>query len=126
MTTPKSISFHSLKEEEKYEASSGEEPRGFIENYCVMLIALFRTSAAQSWPGSPHTGAGDAEGSPLRGARVPAGCARAGERREGGRAPTSARVPGLGTTLLALLRLQLVDGRSWALGAVTVGSNTLD
>ena len=29
----------------KYEAGSGDEPRGFIGNYCVMLIALFKKSA---------------------------------------------------------------------------------
>ena len=29
----------------KYEAGSGVEPRGFIGNYCVMLIALFKKSA---------------------------------------------------------------------------------
>ena len=36
------ISFHFLEYEGKCEAGSGDEPRAFVENYCVMLIALFK------------------------------------------------------------------------------------
>ena len=42
------ILLHFLEYERKGEAGSGDEPRAFVENYCVMLIALFKNLALRA------------------------------------------------------------------------------
>lgn len=64
----------------KCEVRSGDEPRGFIENYCVMLIALFRESAVRTGLGvSTYGQPGTWEGSSRRSVCVPTCVWREGE-----------------------------------------------
>ena len=50
------ISFHFLEYEGKCEAGSGDEPRAFVENYCVMLIALFKNLVLRAGLGVTQQG----------------------------------------------------------------------
>ena len=64
----------------KCEVRSGDQPRGFIENYCVTLIALFRESAVRTGLGVSTCGQpGTREGSPRRSVGVPTCVWREGE-----------------------------------------------
>ena len=59
------ILLHFLEYERKCEAGSGDEPRAFVENYCVMLIALFKNLALRAGLGVSARGQlGTREGSP--------------------------------------------------------------
>lgn len=50
------ISFYFLEYEGKCEAGSGDEPRAFVENYCMMLIALFKNLGLRAGLGVTQQG----------------------------------------------------------------------
>ena len=50
------ISFHFLEYEGKCEAGSGDKSRAFVENYSVMLIALFKNLALRAGLGVTQQG----------------------------------------------------------------------